>query len=87
MLDKNKTFYDFLNEQEYTVLFIDGNHENFDKLNSYSVETWCSGKVHKIRNNAIHLMRDEVYCIEGYLIFVMGGGYSIDKYLRTEGVS
>lgn len=83
-----ETFYDFLSEQEYTVLFIDGNHENFDKLNSYPVETWCGGKVHKIRNNnVIHLMRGEVYCIEGNTIFVMGGGYSIDKYRRTEGVS
>ena len=32
-------------------------------------------------------MRGEVYCIEGNTIFVMGGGYSIDKYRRTEGVS
>lgn len=61
------------------MLFIDGNHENFDKLNSYPIETWCGGKVHKIRNNVIHLMRGEVYCIEGNTIFVMGGGYSIDK--------
>lgn len=36
-----ETFYDFLSEQDYIVLFIDGNHENFDKLNSYPVETWC----------------------------------------------
>jgi hypothetical protein len=32
-------------------------------------------------------MRGEVYSIEGNSIFVMGGGYSIDKYLRTEGES
>lgn len=69
------------------MLFIDGNHEDFDKLDSYPVETWCGGKVHKIRNNVIHLMHGEVYCIEGDTIFVMGGGYSIDKYRRTEGVS
>lgn len=48
-----ETFYDFLSEQKYIVLFIDGNHENFDKLNSYPVETWSGGKVHKIRNNVI----------------------------------
>lgn len=82
-----ETFYDFLSEQKYIVLFIDGNHGNFDKMNSYPVETWSGGKVHKIRNNVIHLMRGEVYCIKGGTIFVMGGGYSIDKYRRTEGVS
>lgn len=82
-----ETFYDFLNEQEYIVLFIDGNHENFDKLYSYLVEIWCGGTVHKIRSNVIQLMRGEIYCIEGCSIFVMGGGYSIDKYRRIEGVS
>ena len=82
-----ETFYDFLSAQKYTVLFIDGNHENFDKLYSYPIETWCGGRVHKIRQNVLHLMRGEVYCIEDISIFVMGGGYSIDKYLRTEGVS
>lgn len=82
-----ETFYDFLSEQGYTVLFIDGNHENFDKLYSYSTETWCGGRVHKIRPNVIHLMRGEIYRIEGCSLFAMGGGYSIDKYRRTEGVS
>lgn len=65
----------------------DVNHENFDKLYSYPVEKWCGGKVHKIRHNVIHLMRGEVFHIEGHSIFVMGGGYSIDKYRRIEGIS
>jgi hypothetical protein len=82
-----ETFYDFLSEQKYTVLFVDGNHEDFEKLNSCPVEIWCGGKVHKIRKNVIHLMRGEVYNIEGNSIFVMGGGYSLDKDFRTEGVS
>ena len=69
------------------MLFVDGNHENFEKLNSYPVEIWYGGKVHKIRPNVIHLMRGEIYDIEGNSIFVMGGGYSIDKCFRTEGVS
>lgn len=34
-----ETFYDFLSEQKYTALFIDGNYKNFDKMNSYPVET------------------------------------------------
>jgi hypothetical protein len=80
-------FYDFLSEQKYTVLFLDGNHEDFDKLNRYPVEIWCGGRVHKIRHNLIHLMRGEVYCLEGNSIFVFGGGYSIDKDFRKEGES
>lgn len=80
-------FYDFLEKQKYIVLFIDGNHEDFPKLYNYPVEIWNGGRVHKIRKNVIHLMRGEIYHIDGQSIFVMGGGYSIDKYRRTEGVS
>ena len=40
-----------------TTLFVDGNHENFEQLNSYGVDTWNGGKVHFIESNIIHLMR------------------------------
>lgn len=73
--------------EPYTVLFADGNHENFDKLYAYPIESWLGGRVHKILPNVIHLMRGEIYSIDGHSVFVMGGGYSIDKYRRTEGVS
>jgi hypothetical protein len=78
-------FFDYLSEKPYTVLFIDGNHENFDKLNSYPVSEWHGGKVHLVRKNIIHLMRGEVYEIDGEKMFVMGGGYSLDKVRRVEG--
>lgn len=70
-----------------TVLFIDGNHENFDKLNAYHVEKWNGGKVHFIESNIIHLMRGQVYEIDGVKFFTFGGGYSIDKLYRTEGIT
>lgn len=82
-----ESFYDFISEQPYTVLFIDGNHENFNLLNSYQVESWNGGYVHKIRHNLIHLMRGEIYTIEGKTFFTFGGGYSIDQPLRKENVS
>lgn len=60
-----ESFYDFISVQPYTVLFVDGNHENFNMLNSYPVEVWKGGYVHKLRHNLIHLMRGEIYIIEG----------------------
>ncbi len=80
-------FFDWLEKQPYTVLFCDGNHCDFNKLDSYPVTEWNSGKVHFLRKNLIHLMRGEVYQINDWRFFVMGGGYSLDKYRRTEGVS
>lgn len=45
------------------------------------------GKVHCIRHNIVHLMRGEVFEIEDVSIFTFGGGFSLDKARRTEGIS
>lgn len=66
----------------FTVLFVDGNHENFDLLNAYPIEQWHGGKVHKITDHVIHLMRGQVFEIENKTFFTFGGGYSIDKAIR-----
>ena len=47
---KTERFWlDWLNHKAFTTLFIDGNHDNFDRLDSYPVEEWHGGKVHFIR--------------------------------------
>lgn len=85
---EEKRALDALSELPYTILFVDGNHENFDRLNSeYETETWNGGKIHRIRDNVFHLMRGQVFEIEGKKIFTMGGGYSMDKAMRREGFS
>lgn len=78
---------EFLNRFDFTILFIDGNHENFDLLNAFPVTTWKGGKVHKLSDNVIHLMRGEVYTIDGLTIFTFGGAESIDRHLRIENES
>lgn len=70
-----------------TVLFVDGNHENFDLINAYPIEIWNGGKVHKIKPDIIHLMRGQVFEIEGKTIFTFGGATSVDREWRTEGES
>ncbi len=80
-------FYDFLGQQDYTVLFVDGNHENFDELDTYPTEEWNGGRVHRLRPNVLHLLRGEVFCIEGIKIFAFGGGFSADKARRREHLS
>lgn len=71
----------------WTTLFLDGNHENFDRLNSYPVEEWKGGNIHKINDSIYHLMRGDVFEIDEKKLFVMGGAVSIDKEHRREGVS
>lgn len=70
-----------------TTLFIDGNHENFEQLNSYGIDIWNGGKVHFIESRIIHLMRGQIFEIDGVSFFTLGGAYSVDKMYRTEGIS
>lgn len=76
-----------LSELNIEVLFCDGNHENFYALERYKIEERYGGKVHKIRDNVYHLMRGEVYEINGDKYFVFGGARSIDKECRIENVT
>jgi predicted phosphodiesterase len=64
------------------VLFVDGNHENFDRLDAMDEYLWHGGKIHKIRDSIFHLMRGQVFEIEGKKIFTMGGAPSADKAQR-----
>lgn len=74
-------------ERKFTTLFIDGNHENHDAIDSYPVEEWNGGKVHMISDSVIHLMRGQVFDIAGKTFFTMGGAESTDRQYRKEGLS
>lgn len=71
----------------FSILFVDGNHENFDILNSYPIEKWNGGQIHRISRNVFHLMRGQIYNIDGLKFFSFGGALSFDKERRIEGKS
>lgn len=73
-----------LSKKKYTICFLDGTHENFDLLAQYPVEMWNGGKVHVIADGVYHLMRGQVFTIEGQKYFTMGGGESPDFDIRVE---
>lgn len=78
---------EYLNSQ-YTTLFVDGNHENHKLLNGYSsVSDWNGGKAHIINDSVIHLMRGQIYKLNGNTFFVMGGAKSTDKEYRVKDYS
>lgn len=78
--DKEFEYYkEIFANRPYTILFVDGNHENFDMINNYDVEMWHGGKVHHIvKDKVIHLMRGQVFNIENKKIFTFGGAQSHD---------
>ena len=76
-------WYDWLNEKPFTTLWVDGNHENFDRLKKYPICKWNGGKVHVISDSIIHLMRGQIYDIDGYSILSFGGAQSHDRGIAT----
>ncbi len=76
--NREKYWLNWLNERNFTTLFVDGNHENFTRLYNYPIEEWHGGKVHKIRDSVIHLMRGEIYDIDDKKFFTFGGARSHD---------
>jgi len=77
----------WLNEKPWTTLFIDGNHENHDRLNRLPEVEMFNGTVGKVSDSIYHLKRGQVYEICGKTFFTMGGALSIDKEHRTLGIS
>ena len=69
---------DWLEEKPFTTLFVDGNHENFDRLCSMPEEEWHGGRIHRVRPHILHLMRGQVFEIEGKTFFTFGGASSHD---------
>jgi len=78
---------EFYNSQKFTTLFIDGNHENFNRLDVLPLVPMFGNYVGKVSHKIFHLKRGIVYNIDGKSIFTFGGGFSIDKLWREENVS
>lgn len=75
---EERYWLDWLEDKPWTTLFIDGNHENFDRLDALPVEDWNGGKVSYVRPHIIHLKRGYVFNIDGCKCFCMGGARSHD---------
>lgn len=75
----------YISGLSYNVVFIDGNHENFDYLNKQDVCTKWGNKVHKLSDRCFHLIRGNIYRIEGHNFLCFGGATSVDKEYRVLG--
>ena len=73
-----KWWLDWLEDKNFTTLFVEGNHENHLRLSEYPTKEWNGGLVHEIRPHVLHLMRGQVFNIDGCDIFTFGGARSHD---------
>jgi hypothetical protein len=85
--DKEELYWaKWLTAKKCTVCFIDGNHENFTRLNAVPEVEFRGAKaglVYCDDNGSIyHLKRGEIYDFEGRKVLTVGGARSTDKAYR-----
>lgn len=85
--NEEKYWLGWLCDRPWTTLFVDGNHECFPYLAELPESERWGGRVQVYPDypGIVHLMRGEVYDIDGMRIFAMGGAASHDKAWRTPG--
>lgn len=87
---EERFFLDWLDNRPWTTLFVDGNHENYDLLDSFPTSEWRGGKVARVpgTKHILHLRRGQVYEMGKFgRWFCMGGAPSHDVAGRVEGTS
>lgn len=77
---EERYWLDWLNDKPFTTLFVDGNHENFDRLCSDEFESthFNGGIAGKIRSSIYHLRRGHIFLLDGKRFFAFGGARSHD---------
>ena len=78
---------EWIGRRKYDVLFLEGTHDNLDLLERYPVEEWNGGLTHHICGNLRHLIRGQVFTIQGKPLLAVGGGESRDAAFRERGVN
>ncbi len=79
-----KQFIKFFATRKFVTAFVEGTHDNLEKICRSRTTVWKGGKVHRIDGNLLHLMRGQIFNIEGHTFFTFGGGESTDKDMRVE---
>ena len=77
---EERYWLDWLNDRPFTTVWVDGNHENYDRLDSdeFQICDFHGGKAHKIRDNIYHLMRGHIFEFDGKTFWAFGGAQSHD---------
>lgn len=80
---EERYWLDWIEENvKQTVCFVDGNHENFDRLysNEFPQVPFKRSLANKIRENVYHLQRGNRYIIKDKTFFTFGGAQSHDLW-------
>ena len=75
-----------LSKKKFTILFVEGVHENFELLENYEKCEIFGAKARKITDNIYCLNRGEIYGIENNSYFCLGGGDVDDIFEKSDDI-
>ena len=78
--EENRAFDSLILSSKKKIAFIDGNHENFDFLETFRMGECYGAPVRFLSENVIWLQRGYIYEIEGKTFFAFGGCQSSAKW-------
>lgn len=73
-----------LSKKKFTILFVEGVHENFEMLYQYEECDIFGAKARKIADNIYCLNRGEIYAVNNKNIFALGGGAVDDIFENAD---
>ena len=80
-------FIRIYNDIGCTIIYIDGNHENFELLARFPLVEYHHALMHQIDKHIFHVLRGEIMVIDDKSFLCIGGAVSIDKGMRTPYIS
>ena len=83
--DEEKKLLRWIGRRKFQTLFVEGTHDNLDLLAGYPVEELGGAPARHLDGNLWHLMRGQVYTLQGQSILALGGGHSDDYAQREAG--
>lgn len=79
-----QTMAGMLRRAKLPLYFVDGNHENFDRLLAFPLQP---DGLRKVADNLFHLPRGHRFTWGGVRFLACGGAVSVDRHRRVEGRS
>ena len=71
----------------FTILYVDGNHENFPLIEACPIVEIFGAKANKVSDHIYRIRRGEIMAIQGHTFLCIGGANSMDKQWRIKGES
>lgn len=81
MIENESWFVRMMNQYQTQILLVDGNHEDIKKLQGIPETLWNGMKVHQLGKRIYHILRGQVFYLEGKNFWIMGGDYSGKGYI------